>query len=138
MIKIFALPRTKFYQLLDVLTDEEKRQSAFISINETDPMFVEFQPTSDNYLNLRFDDVDETTTSSFTEEMASKIWQFTQKNAEKKAFFIHCTMGKCRSGAVAEVLSDYFKVPYEEFKRDNPQVQPNSLVKSLLRQKFGL
>lgn len=136
MIKIYALPRTKFSQLLDVLTDEEKQQSAFISINETDPLFVEFQPTSDNYLNLRFDDVDETTTSSFTEEMASNIWQFTQKNADKKAFFIHCTMGKCRSGAIAEVLSDHFKVPYEEFKYDNPQVQPNILVKSLLRQKF--
>jgi len=142
-MKIFALSRVNFANLLETLTDRQKEQSAFISINEVDPLFVEFQPNSANYLNLRFDDVEEDLSLSngqkcvlFDENMANDIYDFVQRNLDKKAFFVHCTMGKCRSGAVAEVLSDYFGNEYEEFKRDNPIVQPNTLVKTILRKKF--
>lgn len=144
-MKIFALSRVAFANLLDELTDQQKEQSAFISINEVDPLFVEFQPDSPNYLNLRFDDVEEDLPLLngmkcvlFDENMANEIHEFVQGNLDKKAFFVHCTMGKCRSGAVAETLSDYFGERYEEFKRNNPQVQPNTLVKRILRNRFDL
>lgn len=144
-MKIFALSRVAFANLLDELTDRQKEQSAFISINEVDPLFVEFQPNSSNYLNLRFDDVEEDLPLLdgmkcvlFDGEMADQIYEFVQSNNDKKAFFVHCTMGKCRSGAVAETLSDYFGNPYREFKRDNPIVQPNTLVKRILRKRFDL
>lgn len=145
-MKIFALSRVNFANLLERLTnDGETDRCAFISINEVDPLFVEFQPNSGNYLNLRFDDVEEDLPLLngqkcvlFDEKMANDIYDFVQQNLDKKAFFVHCTMGKCRSGAVAEVLSDYFGVQYEEFKRDNPIVQPNTLIKTILRKKFDL
>ena len=42
------------------------------------------------------------------EKLAQKVYDFVQNNLDKKAWFLHCTMGKCRSGAVGEVLAEYF------------------------------
>jgi len=44
-MKIFALSRVAFANLLDELTDQQKEQSAFISINEVDPLFNQIRPT---------------------------------------------------------------------------------------------
>lgn len=66
--------------------------------------------------------------------MAKSIKKFVEQNKDAKFWFIHCTAGVCRSGAVGEVLADFFEIPYHQFKRDNPQIKPNIYVKNILRQ----
>lgn len=72
----------------------------------------------------------------FDEEMSEKIHNFVLENRQAKAWFLHCTAGSSRSGAVGDVLSEYFQIEYKDFKYHNPQVKPNVLVKNLLRRKF--
>lgn len=134
---IFCLPKYKFEE---VYKAKEKipgllKECAFISINDT---FEFVRPDSSNYLNLSFDDVDEEITWGtcvlFTEEHARIIKEFVEQNLNKKYWFIHCTMGQCRSGAIGDVLSEYLGIGYADFKKDNPQVKPNALVKKILSQ----
>lgn len=131
---IFCLPKHKFEQRFNQLTEEQKEISAFISINDT---FEFVRPNKSNYLNLSFDDADEEivwgTCVLFNEEHAQSIKRFVESNIDKKYWFIHCTMGQSRSGGVGDVLSEYFGIDYFDFKRDNPQVKPNTLVKTTLR-----
>lgn len=136
---IFCLPKYKFE---DIYKSKEKisgffDECAFISINDT---FEFIRPNKPNYLNLSFDDREEELILLngepcvlFNEAHANAIKRFVQTNLDKKYWFIHCTMGKCRSGAIGEVLAEYFAINYFDFKKDNPQVTPNTLVKTLLR-----
>ena len=142
---IFVLSRENFKKLLKEDMHESKfMKSAFISIHEPGnnfygaiakpfPVILE---DSENVLNLWFNDCEEPCPEIeavlFNEEMANKIVEFVEKNKGATNWFIHCTMGKCRSGAVGECLSDYFGINYYKFKRDNPQVQPNMWVKKLI------
>ena len=115
-----------------------------MSFNDTDPILSD----SENVLNLWFHDTDPEAEVEwmmpnvqyeevlFDEEMAKSIKRFVLANEDKKRWIIHCTAGKCRSGAVGEVLSDFFKIPYSEFKRSNPQIQPNIYVKKILKKVF--
>lgn len=148
---IFVLPRITYKSIIAGLTQRQKDDSAFIQINEfrhginemfggsSDPI----QPDSRNVLNLWFDDAEEDLPLLngeklvlFNEEMAEKIYNFVMENRQAKMWVLHCTAGKARSGAVGDVLSEYFQVDYKDFKHHNPQVQPNTLVKNLLRRKF--
>lgn len=137
-MKILVLARSEFQHV------EYTDKVAFISIhnpNVDSPIF----PDSENVLNLWFDDVEEDYGYEllngdrivyFNDFMADKIYKFVKLNESKKGFVIHCTMGKCRSGAVGSVLVDYFQIPYLEFLKLNPRVQPNILVKKLLTERF--
>lgn len=138
---ILAVPRVKFFQTLEVLTDEQKEMSAFISINGPDPLFVEFEPDSDNYLNLRFSDVDVNAEplpgiTEFTDEMAVKVSNFVQENRTKKMFMIHCLTDMRRSGAIAEAIANYLKVPLTEIVTGNLSdfcdLEINESIKNLL------
>lgn len=151
MKKIFVLPRIDYKMVVSNLGETRILNSAFIQINEpfnhgkelfggaSDPIMVD----TDNILNLWFDDAEENLPllngdklRLFDEEMAATIVQFVRENEDKETWFIHCTAGISRSGAVGDVLSEYFEIPYSEFKQMNPRVQPNTLVKNLLRKKF--
>jgi predicted protein tyrosine phosphatase len=135
--KIIVLSRWKFGQFIKSLTPNQISQTAFISIRDIEhPTILD---SASNVLNLSFDDTEEQIQDKFIlfdEQMADEIVNFVHNNENKNLFVIHCLMGISRSGAVGEVLSDYFKIPYEKFKRDNPQVIPNCLVKRILQRKL--
>jgi predicted protein tyrosine phosphatase len=135
--KIFVVSRWKFEQFVKLLTPNQILQTAFISIRDIEhPNILD---SASNVLNLSFDDTEEQMFNKFTlfdEQMADEIVNFIRNNEDKNLFVIHCLMGISRSGAIGEVLSDYFKIPYEKFKRDNPQVIPNCLVKRILTNKL--
>ena len=42
-------------------------------------------------------------------------------------------MGKCRSCAIGETMAEYLGMNYFDFKRINPQSQPNILVKTIMQ-----
>lgn len=156
MNNIYVFSRQKFKEELSSLTVEQFMAGAFISIhspkigmsfNDTDRI-LESGP---NVLNLWFHDADPIGDESqiltfngiqielepvvlFDEQMAKSIKKFVEQNKDAKFWFIHCTAGVCRSGAVGEVLADFFQIPYHQFKRDNPQIKPNIHVKNILKQ----
>jgi len=147
---IYCVPRFKFQEQMKTISEQQFRVGAFISIH--DPEFGRIIDDAPNILNLWFHDADPGKESEifefaqswvneneivyFDEDMARKIFEFVQKNKDAKFFLIHCTAGKCRSGAVGEVLSEYFGIDYFDFKRDNPQVSPNTFVKKILKNIF--
>lgn len=136
---IYALSRRRFEEVLGMMTEEQREVSAFISIHDIN--LPEFEPNQPNWLNLRFDDIDIEEpfqllngewSVPFTPEMAVEVSNFVSENVSAAQWFIHCSAGKCRSGAISEWISERFGIGYFDFKRVNPQVQPNILVKRLL------
>ena len=121
----------------------------FISVTDTlgfaeDPYFKE---NKSNVLNLFFDDVEDDDgdwegmniagqTKSFTEEQATQIFDFIEKNKDKEFCIIHCYAGISRSGAVGAFVNDYFGGHYMDFIKANPQVQPNPKVTRLLNREW--
>ena len=138
MTTIYALSKAAFDKMYAQMPKIQKVQSAFISINDG---FDYNWDSSPNFLNLTFDDVemDYQINSEnlinpilFTVDHAKQIKEFVDANADKHYLYVHCTMGKCRSGAVAECINDYFGNNYQRFKQLNPQILPNTHVKLTL------
>ncbi len=145
--QIHVLSRRNFLKLIPTLTDKQLSEVGIISIRDAD--FPIILPDSDNVLNLSFDDAESDQIGTpliggswvvqlFNEEMAEQIVNHVNSNMDKNVWFIHCLMGQSRSAAIGDVLSTVFEIPYEEFKRLNPQIKPNSLVRSTLLKKFNL
>ncbi len=146
MNNIYVLSRVKFEEEIKNLSEQQFMSGAFISIHspKVGMSFDDTEPileSSSNVLNLWFHDFDPESEINqdadcvvFDESMALEIKNFVLKNLNAKFWLIHCTAGVCRSGAVGEVLSDFFQIPYFQFKRDNPQIKPNIFVKNMLKQ----
>ena len=101
-----------------------------------------------NILKLQFDDVidvAEPRLVPFTPEMARRIVEFVAAVDRSRELFINCAAGISRSGAVGEVLDEYFNRYLEQneldhlhFTRFSSQIQGNSLVRRLLRRALKL
>lgn len=64
-------------------------------------------------------------------EDLEKIFDFIQDLEdieENETLHISCHMGVSRSGAVGAFANKYFGLDWSDFKRDNPQVQPNPFI----------
>ena len=139
---IKVMSRSEFKKYIDSLSSDIFKTQAFISIHDsTGPNSNEIVSGFDNVLNMFFDDVEHQQTPKstfaqkvvpFNEKMAQDILDFIDKHKNAEKIVIHCTFGKCRSGAVGDALSTYLGIPYSEFKKDNPRVQPNTLVRKTL------
>ena len=105
-----------------------------------------------NILKLQFDDVTDEDKKNypteyiyFDEELAKKIHVFIDNMNLNFPLYIHCDAGISRSGAVGDVLNDYFnkylgdnKEDSKYFNDNNNHIFPNSLVKRLLKEElFG-
>ena len=96
-----------------------------------------------NILKLRFDDAVEDpgrTLVLFDAAIAGEIVRFVRGIDTSRQLFVNCGAGVSRSGAVGELLNDYFNkylefnAPDDEyFRRLNPQILPNPLVRRILR-----
>ena len=122
------------------------KENNFISIrhsSETNPNCA-IPVNGENILKLRFDDaVDDPdhTLVLFNAEIAGEIVRFIQKIDTSRLLFVNCGAGISRSGAVGEVLNDYFNkylefnaMDDEYFRRLNRQIQGNPLVRRVLRE----
>ena len=96
-----------------------------------------FERNHENVLNLTFDDstFNQKDVVLFTREQADEILRFVEPLKKLKSYnlTVQCEAGMSRSGAIGEVLNDYLGLDYKEFKYMNPQVMPNSLVRSILK-----
>lgn len=69
----------------------------------------------------------------FTDEQAKDLYEFIKRNKDKSMAIIHCGAGISRSGAVGTFIHDlYGTVTYDEFRKKNPRIMPNSYVLRLL------
>lgn len=91
-------------------------------------------PDANNVLNINFNDVGEGEDGAFTELQAQEILCFIEDNREKTQWFVHCSAGISRSGAVASYLHDWFKSRGDEVNilPKYPEM-PNYHVKRLLK-----
>lgn len=68
----------------------------------------------------------------FDNAMARKVCEFLKKaNADPESndlVVVNCQMGVSRSGAVSTFIREVFKLDFQTWKRDNPQVSPNPSV----------
>lgn len=121
-----------------------------VQINDNDKSY--FDGNKKNVLVQAFSDVNADTTAkllnskledpyvvhkAFTREQAKEMYGFIRDNINgKETVLIHCTMGVARSGAVASFIHDYIGGNWEDFKRANNQIQPNSHVIKLLNMEW--
>lgn len=121
------------------------KENNFISIRhsaEKDPNCA-VPVDGENILKLRFDDAVEDfdhTLVLFDAAMAGEIADFVRRIDTDRLLFVNCGAGVSRSGAVGEVLNDYFNrylgfnaLDDTYFRKLNPQILPNPLVRRILR-----
>lgn len=124
----------------------------FISINDFNKSSY-FNEDHSNVLRLFFDDIAEPTDSEkecirlgiykiFDDEQARKVIDFiiyndNQNTDVSKTYIVHCAAGISRSGAIGEFLSDIYEISWEEFKRMNPKVHPNSHIIKTLKKNYA-
>lgn len=150
-MKVYIFGKRQFDDLMranDINeSNVETRTDIFlISIVDTDVWLESKEPffkeDHENVLNLKFDDVEHDGepsptnfnqgTRAFTEEQATKLFQFIKKHRDKKTCIVHCMAGISRSGAVGTFINGYCGGNWEEFKRINPQICPNARVERML------
>jgi len=120
----------------------------FILIHDSVPRDEQDVPLFEdgpNVKSLRFDDTEgcedvalmgtdgKHQAKAFTETDAEELLNFIASNKDKETCIVHCSAGFSRSGAVGEFVNDFFGGNYFKFKRVNPHVKPNGLVRRLLK-----
>ena len=157
-MKVLVFNKLAFNKFMEynAITDDnvETKDVMFISINNPcDPgMFMSrndvysyFKRQHSNVMIMHFPDFGETMIQNyikmgvnpcrvFNQYKAKKLYEFIKKNKDKSLAVLHCGAGISRSGAVGTFIFDlYGDVSYEEFKRKNPRIMPNSHILKLLR-----
>lgn len=135
MQKIKILPYFKFIELMQQLdlNDEniESKDVAIISIHDVTNTNHYFNNKHKNVLNVEFNDWDREDTIS--ENCCNTIIHFLCDVEKYSNLIVHCTMGVSRSGAVGSFASDMYGLNFNELKKENPQIVPNSCVYNKLR-----
>lgn len=123
---------------------EDQKDTFFVSINNTSSESTYFTDKA-NVKVMFFDDTETDLDvpiigtgktehkKAFTPDQARDLFRFIESHADKATCIVHCAAGISRSGAVGTFISDFNGCDWFEFKRTNPQVQPNGLVLRLLK-----
>ena len=118
----------------------------YLSINNPDDEDkTPIREDSDTFKSMWFYDIDEDiydevkdfTYKTISDEQVDELYDFIMKNKDKKNFVVHCTAGVSRSGAVGEFVNDLFGIPYAEFRKQNPNIIPNTYIKKKLNEKWN-
>lgn len=147
-VKVFSKPG--FNQLMqnhgiDDNNVEGLKDLAIISINDTHGNWSVswFDQDHPNVLRLWFDDIEKDLQISptnpdkclaFTPEQSKQVFDFINLNYGKN-FFVHCSAGISRSGAVGAFINDYHGWDRSKFEKDNPYIHPNARVSRMLNNK---
>lgn len=137
-MKVHILSRQQFKDKILPKLDELSN-ACFISILEPDDC-TPLSEKQDNFLTTVFYDLEEDMDNgagyiykSITEQQAKEIFEFIKSNSDKKDFYVHCTAGISRSGAVGSFIHEYFGGAYKELLKRFPNILPNGRVSRMLR-----
>ena len=136
-MKVKILSKKEFEDFIVPKIDEYK-DGFFISILDPDNPDNYF-PDSDNYKTVWFYDLEYELGDYkiFNEDIAKELIEFILSNKDKKACIVHCSAGVARSGAVGEFINDILgSESWSDFKKRNPRISPNILVKTLLNKNY--
>ena len=165
-MEIYVLGRSRFDHVMEKNGIDDSnvafiKDAFFISILSTKPMPASnfhlpvFNNKHPNVMTLSFDDVGIDGLSTFltgdpnnlvvqekggipmNDDQAERLVDFIISHKNKNVAFIHCAAGISRSGAIGAFINDLAGQKYADFKRFNPQVHENPLVKSLLNKKYN-
>lgn len=136
-VSVFDEPESAFWQVHNFITIRHA--------TEKNP-FCAIPAEGKNILRLQFDDATENPNGDltlFSVEMAHQIKDFIAGVDQSKELFVNCAAGISRSGAVGDVLNEYFNRYLEfnavddyYFKQYNRQIMPNPLIRRLLYDVF--
>jgi len=156
-MKVIILNKREFAKFMEfnMIDDSnvESQNAMFISINQTyqeDEKWDVWGRTSyfkrqhSNVMIMHFPDVGEMyhmrfpkDPNLFTKFKAKKLYEFIKRNKDKNLAILHCAAGISRSGAVGTFIYDLYgrdTMTYEEFRRKNPRIQPNSYILNTLHE----
>ena len=142
-MKVFIMPKFIFEQAIDGI-EKSSKDVFYLSINNPDDEDkTPIREDSDTFKSMWFYDIDEDiydevkdfTYKTISDEQLDELYDFIMKNKDKKNFVVHCTAGISRSGAVGEFVNDLFGIPYAEFRKQNPNIIPNTYIKKKLNEK---
>jgi predicted protein tyrosine phosphatase len=153
-MRVRVLPKNMFDTILPRMriteSNVEGQNAAFISIINSDAVGTSyFNSDHSNVLRMVFDDAtfDENERRAklglnelvlFTREQAQQILDFVNKNSEVETFYVHCSAGRSRSGAVGTFINDIWgSQTFEQFLQSNPTVSPNYYILALLRRVYN-
>jgi predicted protein tyrosine phosphatase len=118
-------------------------------IGIVDPQTAHVVPECDQALRLIFHDIEPVLARNWkvdgngvpyelmNEEHGQEILAFLDKHRDAPqdiVLYVHCHQGVARSGAVAEFARDHCGVDPDTFAKDNPNINPNKHVASILSQ----
>ena len=144
-MKVFIMPKFIFEQAIDGI-EKSSKDVFYLSINNPDDEDkTPIREDSDTFKSMWFYDIDEDiynevkdfTYKTISDEQVDELYDFIMKNKDKKNFVVHCTAGVSRSGAVGEFVNDLFGIPYAEFRKQNPNIIPNTYIKKKLNEKWN-
>lgn len=144
-MKVIILPKYLFENNIDNIEKSDKK-IFYASILEPDNTNT-IRPDSENFKSFWFHDIDEDIVdeekgivyNKASDEQLNSIIDFVEENKAMDYFIVHCTAGISRSGAVGEFVNDFFgEEDYNTFKRNNPQIIPNTYIKNRLRELYEL
>ena len=144
-MKVFIMPKFIFEQAIDGI-EKSSKDVFYLSINNPDDEDkTPIREDSDTVKSMWFYDIDEDiydevkdfTYKTISDEQVDELYDFIMKNKDKKNFVVHCTAGISRSGAVGEFVNDLFGIPYAEFRKQNPNIIPNTYIKKKLNEKWN-
>ena len=142
-MKVFIMPKFIFEQAIDGI-EKSSKDVFYLSINNPDDEDkTPIREDSDTFKSMWFYDIDEDiydevkdfTYKTISDEQVDELYDFIMKNKDKKNFVVHCTASISRSGAVGEFVNDLFGIPYAEFRKQNPNIIPNTYIKKKLNEK---
>ena len=142
-MKVFIMPKFIFEQAIDGI-EKSSKDVFYLSINNPDDEDkTPIREDSDTFKSMWFYDLDEDiynevkdfTYKTISDEQLDELYDFIMKNKDNKNFVVHCTAGISRSGAVGEFVNDLFGIPYAEFRKQNPNIIPNTYIKKKLNEK---
>lgn len=132
-LPVYQLPESAFWERNNFINI---RNSRSIDPNRGVPV------NGPHILKLQFDDVRELPAMRrlpFDEKMAERIMDFIGSCDLSRPMYINCSAGISRSGAVGDVLNRFANTvltdnsaDFQLFYRNNPQLDPNPLVKDIL------
>jgi predicted protein tyrosine phosphatase len=120
----------------ELLFDAQTTVQSHFKRQHSNVMIMHFGDYSEEFVNKI---EHEGPTGIFNDYKAQKLYRFIKANKHKKTAIVHCGAGISRSGAIGSFIYDLYgkdDMTWDEFKRKNPQIQPNTHILKLLRKVY--
>lgn len=114
-----------------IISINDPEDGALFDIEHPNLLSLSFHDISCNTLFLREDIY-----TLFDTSHAKEVINFIRSFSQGDNILVHCFAGVSRSGAIGTFIREVFNTDYDEFKKTNPQIVPNTHVLKVLREVY--